>query len=143
MWFHHLGTMPSSRAACVAARASSIRAFRSFISVSVAAPTLIWATPPAKLGKTLLELLAIVLAVSLIDLTANLLDTAFDVGLLATATNDRGRFAGDANLLGNTEIGKLDALQIDTEILEDCLTASQDSDVAQELLCVDRRSQVL
>ena len=41
------GTMPSSRAAWVAALASSSRAFRSFISVSVAAPTLIWATPPA------------------------------------------------------------------------------------------------
>ena len=40
-------TMPSSTAALVAFRASSIRSFASFISVSVAAPTRITATPPA------------------------------------------------------------------------------------------------
>ena len=39
--------IPSSTAALVAARASSIRSFASFISVSVAAPTRITATPPA------------------------------------------------------------------------------------------------
>ncbi len=42
------GRIPSSRAARVAARASSTRDLRSFISVSVAAPTAITATPPAK-----------------------------------------------------------------------------------------------
>ncbi len=40
------GTMPSSTAALVALRASSTLAFFSFISVSVAAPTFITATPP-------------------------------------------------------------------------------------------------
>ena len=40
------GTMPSSSAARVAWRASSTRCFFSFISVSVAAPTLTTATPP-------------------------------------------------------------------------------------------------
>ena len=40
------GTMPSSTAALVACIASSTRAFFSFISVSVAAPTLMTATPP-------------------------------------------------------------------------------------------------
>src|SRR5207253_2318282 len=44
------GTMPSSTAARVACSASSTRAFFSFISVSVAAPTLITATPPASLA---------------------------------------------------------------------------------------------
>ena len=39
--------MPSSTAALVAASASSRRSFASFISVSVAAPTRITATPPA------------------------------------------------------------------------------------------------
>ena len=39
--------MPSSTAALVAASASSIRSFASFISVSVAAPTRITAKPPA------------------------------------------------------------------------------------------------
>ena len=41
-------TIPSSTAARVAFNASSIRSLRSFNSVSVAAPTLITATPPAK-----------------------------------------------------------------------------------------------
>ena len=40
------GTIPSSTAAFVACIASSTRAFFSFISVSVAAPTLMTATPP-------------------------------------------------------------------------------------------------
>ena len=44
------GTMPSSTAARVALSASSTRAFFSFIAVSVAAPTLITATPPASLA---------------------------------------------------------------------------------------------
>ena len=44
------GTMPSSTAALVACIASSTRAFFSFISVSVAAPTLITATPPTSLA---------------------------------------------------------------------------------------------
>ena len=44
-------TIPSSTAARVALRASSIRNFISFNSVSVAAPTLITATPPANLAR--------------------------------------------------------------------------------------------
>ena len=43
-------TMPSSTAALVALRASSMRSFLSFISTSVAAPTLMTATPPASLA---------------------------------------------------------------------------------------------
>ncbi len=45
------GTMPSSTAARVADSASSKRCFFSLSSVSVAAPTLILATPPANLAK--------------------------------------------------------------------------------------------
>src|SRR5437763_10606067 len=45
------GTMPSSRAARVACSASSTRCFFSFISVSVAAPTLTTATPPASFAR--------------------------------------------------------------------------------------------
>ncbi len=44
-------TMPSSTAALAAERASSMRIFFSFISTSVAAPTLITATPPASLAR--------------------------------------------------------------------------------------------
>ena len=44
-------TMPSSTAARVAWRASSTRAFFSFISISVAAPTRITATPPTSFAR--------------------------------------------------------------------------------------------
>ena len=44
------GTIPSSTAAFVAFKASSILNFLSFISVSVAAPTFITATPPDNLA---------------------------------------------------------------------------------------------
>ena len=44
-------TIPSSTAARVAERASSTLCFFSFSSVSVAAPTLIRATPPESLAK--------------------------------------------------------------------------------------------
>ena len=44
-------TMPSSTAARVACIASSTRAFFSFNSVSVAAPTLMTATPPTSLAR--------------------------------------------------------------------------------------------
>ena len=44
-------TIPSSTAARVALRASSMRSFISFNSVSVAAPTLMTATPPDNLAK--------------------------------------------------------------------------------------------
>ena len=44
-------TIPSSTAARVAFRASSIRSFISLSSVSVAAPTLITATPPDNLAR--------------------------------------------------------------------------------------------
>ena len=43
-------TIPSSTAALVELRASSILSFLSLSSVSVAAPTLITATPPASLA---------------------------------------------------------------------------------------------
>ena len=43
--------IPSSTAALVAAKASSRRSFASFISVSVAAPTRITATPPASFAR--------------------------------------------------------------------------------------------
>jgi hypothetical protein len=44
------GTMPSSTAANVAFLASSMRSLRSSSSASVAAPTLMTATPPASLA---------------------------------------------------------------------------------------------
>jgi hypothetical protein len=62
----------------VACIASSTRAFFSFISVSVAAPTLMTATPPTSFGQPLLQLLAVVVRGRSLDLGANLLHAALD-----------------------------------------------------------------
>ncbi len=67
------GTMPSSTAARVACSASSTRAFFSFISTSVAAPTLIDRDAADELRQALLELLAVVVAGGVLDLGADLL----------------------------------------------------------------------
>ena len=54
------GSRPSSMAALALRTASSMRCLRSLASTSVAAPTLMTATPPASLARTLLQLLTIV-----------------------------------------------------------------------------------
>src|SRR3972149_1698319 len=88
------GTIPSSIAARVALSASSTRAFFSFSSTSVEAPTLMIATPPASLAsrscQPLLQLLAVVIGGGLLDLGANLVDAALDFAGLAGAVNDGG-----------------------------------------------------
>src|ERR1700688_1334345 len=72
------GTMPSSTAARVACRASSTRAFFSFISVSVAAPTL-HRHAAGQLRRPLQQLLAVVVRGGLLELRAELRDPAFNV----------------------------------------------------------------
>ncbi len=62
----------------------------SFISTSVAAPTLITATPPGQLGHALLQLLAVVVRGGLPDLRLDLLDAGFDVRGVAGAVDDGG-----------------------------------------------------
>ena len=56
--------------------------------------------PASELGKTLLELLTIVVRGGLFDLRLDLRDTGFDVRLLAGAVDDRGAFLVDADPLG-------------------------------------------
>ena len=92
--------MPSSTAARVACRASSTRAFFSFLSVSVAAPTLITATPPASLASRSWSFLAVVIRGGLLDLRAELLDAALD-GLVRTgAVDERGVVLVHGDALG-------------------------------------------
>jgi hypothetical protein len=62
----------------VACIASSTRAFFSFISVSVAAPTLITATPPSSFARRSLQLLPVVVGGRLVDLGPDLLHPALD-----------------------------------------------------------------
>ena len=82
--------IPSSTAALVAARASSIRSFASFISVSVAAPTRITATPPASFASLScsfsLSKSEVVSSICALDLC----DSCCDCILVACTINDDG-----------------------------------------------------
>jgi len=54
----------------------SMRCLRSFSSTSVAAPALMTATPPASFARPLLQLLAVVVRVGVLDLGADLVHPA-------------------------------------------------------------------
>ena len=57
-----------------------------------------------QLGQPLLELLAVVVGGGLLDLRADLLDAALDVGLLAGAVDERGVVLVDDDPLGAAEV---------------------------------------
>ena len=128
------GTMPSSSAARVACRASSTRCFFSFISVSVAAPTLTTATPPDELREALLQLLAVEVGVGRLDLGLELLDPALDRLGVAGAVDDRRRVLVDDDLAGAAELRELRVLELEPELLGDHLAAGEDRDVLEHPL---------
>ena len=118
----------------MAALASSSRALRSFISVSVAAPHVDLGHAAGQLGQPLLQLLAIVIAVGDFDLAANLLGAAVDGVLLAGAADDRRVLGVDDDLLGPAQVGQLDGVELDAQVLEDRRAAGQHGDVAEHRL---------
>src|SRR5690349_12539428 len=154
------GTWPSSRAARAACSASSTRCFFSFISVSVAAPTLTTATPPdsfasrswsfsrsksesvvsisdfscLKLREPLLELLAVEVGVGRLDLGLQLLDAALDRLRVAGAVDDRRRVLRDDDLAGAAELRELRVLELEAHLLGDHLAAREDRDVLEHAL---------
>src|SRR5437764_14006466 len=84
-----------------------------------------------ELGQTLLQLLTVVVRGGLLDLRLDLLNARLDVGLLAGAVDDRGVLLVDHHLLGATEHGERDVLELDAEIFRDRLATGQDRDVLQ------------
>src|SRR6185295_4163116 len=82
-----------------------------------------------QLGEALFELLAIVVAGRVVDLAADLIDAAFDVGALAAAFDDRRVVFVDDDLLGTAELIEADAFELDAEVFEDGLATSEDGDV--------------
>ena len=102
---------------------------RSFISVSVAAPTLTWATPPASLASRSCSFSRSYSLSVVLDLAADHLDPALDGLLVAGAFGD-GRVLGvDLDLLGPAQVAELDVLELDAQVLEDGLAAGQGGDV--------------
>src|SRR5450756_583103 len=87
-----------------------------------------------ELGKTFLQLLAVVVRGGFLDLRLDLRHARFDVGLLAGAAHDRGVLLFDHHLLGATKHGERDVLELDAEIFRDRLAAGQNRDVLQHRL---------
>src|SRR6185295_8465293 len=84
-----------------------------------------------ELGQTLLQLLTVVVRGGFLDLRLDLLNARLDVGLLAGAVDDGGVLLVDHHLLGATEHGERDVLELDAEIFRDRLTTGQNRDVLQ------------
>jgi hypothetical protein len=57
----------------------------------------------SELGKAFLQLFAVIIGRGFFDLSLDLCNAAFDVGLGASAVDDRGVFLGDRNLLRTAE----------------------------------------
>jgi hypothetical protein len=74
---------------------------------------------------------AIVLAISLLNLSTNLLDASLNGLLVAGPFNQGRRVLGDFDLLCLAEVLDLDVLELDPEILGDQRTARQHGDVAE------------
>ena len=74
-----------------------------------------------ELGKTLLQLLAVVVRGRLLDLRLDLLHARLDVGLLARAVDDRGVLLVDRHALGAAEHVERHVLELDAEVLADRL----------------------
>src|SRR5215472_3381881 len=84
-----------------------------------------------KLRQALLQLLAVVVGGGLLNLRLDLGNAAFDVLLLAGATDNRGVLLVDHHLLGAAQHVKLHALKLDAEILGDRSAAGQYSDILE------------
>jgi hypothetical protein len=128
------GTMPSSTAAFVDCTASSMRCFFSLSSTSVAAPTLITATPPESFGQPLLQLLAVVVGVGLLDLALIWLMRPCDVLVLAGALDDRRLVLRDDDLASGAEQVHRRVLELEADLLGDDRRAGEDRDVLQHRL---------
>ena len=126
--------MPSSRAARVACSASSTRCFFSFISVSVAAPTLTTATPPDSLARRSWSFSRSksesVFSISdLICLMRPLIASVSP----APSTIVVVSFADD-DAAGAAELGELGVLELEAHLLGDDLAAREDGDVLEHAL---------
>ena len=127
-------------------QASSYRALRSFISVSVAAPTLSWATPPASLASRSCSFSRSYSLSVLVDLPADHVARPSMAFLFAGAFRDRGVLGVDLDLLGPAEVihdrrvscftlayllrGRLrKGIELHAQVLEDGLAAGQHGDV--------------
>ena len=116
----------------MACNASSTRCFFSFISdLGRGADIDDGDTTTGELGQAFLELLAVVIGGGLVDLAADLLHAALDVGRLARTLDDGGVLLVDDEALGLAEVGEGDVLELEAEVLGDAFAAGEDRDVLE------------
>ena len=121
-------TTPSSTAARVACSASSTRSFFSFISTSVAAPTLITATPPASWQRALAVFLCRNRWLRF-RFVGGFGNTRFDLGCIAKAVDDGGVFFTDFDAFEPNRPKSL--FQRQADFFGNYGAAGQDGDVLQ------------
>src|SRR3546814_2049126 len=87
-----------------------------------------------QLGEALLELLAVVVRVGVLDLVLDLLDAALDVGVVAGTLDDGGPVLGDDDLGGPAEQVDRGVLELEADLFGDDLAAGEDGHVLQHRL---------
>ena len=96
-----------------------------------------------ELGKTLLELLAVVVAGGFLDLTADLIHAAADGLGSAAAFDDDGGILADGDALGLAEVADFNGLQLDAEVFGDHAATSEDGDVFEHGLAAVAETRCL
>src|SRR4029077_2895942 len=84
-----------------------------------------------QLGQALLQFLAVVVGVALLDLGTDLVDPALDLGGVARTLDDGGLVLGDDDLAGLAEQLEAGRLQLEADLLGDDLATGQDRDVLE------------
>ncbi len=87
-----------------------------------------------QLRQPLLELLAVVVGVGVVDLGLDLVDPTGHVGMVAGALDDGGLVLGDHDLAGLAEHVERDALELEPDLLGDDLAAREDRHVLEHRL---------
>ena len=125
----------------VACRASSTRAFFSFISISEAAPMCSTATPPASLARTLLQLLTIVVRRGVLDLATDLCHAGLNV-LAGTGTPSTMVVLSLSMVMVRAvpQIFDRGILELQASIFADHVAAGQNGDVLEHGLATIGRS---
>ncbi len=90
--------------------------------------------PADQLREPLLELLPVVVAGGLFNLSADLLHPRLDLLLRAGAVDDRGVILVHGHPLGATEISEGEGLELDAQVFRDHLAASEGRNVLQHRL---------
>ena len=96
-----------------------------------------------ELGEALLQLLAVVVGSSVVDLRADLLHAPLDLGGLAASLDEGGVVLIDGDFLGSPEVFHLHVFELDAQVLGDGLAAGQGGDVFQHGLAAIAKARRL